>query len=113
MAVQGSGVVRETIDPPMKDQTSTNMAREGAAKRPQKSFPVKAGMRSRIGELFASEPGAKGTGPDASAPNPLDPSPSYKKFPKAPVAWGMKDPMGQSINDVGPAVLDEGRLTGR
>lgn len=113
MAVKGSGTVRETIDPPMKDQTSSNIARDGAAKKPQTKFPTKDGMRSRIGELYANEPGAKGTGPDASAPNPLDPTNPGKTFAKAPIKWGMKDPMGSSINDVGPQILDEGRLTGR
>lgn len=98
----------------MKDQTSTNIARDGAAKRPQKSFATTYSMRSRIGDVQTGVPSMVGDrAPDASSPNPLDPTSPGKKFGQVATKWGMKDPMGNSINGNGPKVLSEGALTGR
>jgi hypothetical protein len=96
----------------MKDQTSVNIARDGAAKRPQKSFAIKGGMKSQTGSMDTGPHGS--TGPDGGAvPSPLDPRAPGKKFAPAAVKWGMKDPMGNAINGNGPSVLSEGALTGR
>lgn len=98
----------------MKDQTSTNIARDGAAKRPQKAFATKGGMRSRVGEVdLGTRSYGSTNAPDASSPNPLDPTSKGKSFGTVSTKWGMKDPMGSSINGNGPAVLNEGALTGR
>jgi hypothetical protein len=98
------------VKPGMKDQTSSNIARDGAAKRPQTSFATKEGMRSRIGSV----PGVKGygTGPDADPANPIAPMKEGKTFKDAPAAWGMRDANGQSVNhDLGRRVLGEGVLS--
>lgn len=98
----------------MQDRTSSNVARDGAAKSPQKSFPTTHGMRSRIGEVT----GVKGAGPsgapDASSPNPLDPEAISKGFSKSPAAWGMRDANKQSVNhSLGDKVLSEAQLSVR
>jgi hypothetical protein len=96
----------------MKDQTSTNIARDGAAKRPQSSFPTTHGMRKRSADIATGPAGT--SGPDGGAvPSPLDARAPGKRYPAAAVKWGMKDPMGHSLNGNGPAVLNEGALTGR
>lgn len=105
MAFHSSGNVGTKAG--MKDQTSSNIARDGAAKRPQTKFPIKSGMRSRIGSEFSAEPGAKGDGPDASSPNVLAPSARGKTVKPAPIAWGMKD---QTDSTIGRRVLDEGSV---
>jgi hypothetical protein len=113
MAVQGSGTVKQTIDPPMQDRTNSNCARDGAAKKPQTNFPVHPGMKSRIAYRGAG-PENPGTGPDAGSPNVMDPSPKLKKFGPVGTKWGMTDPNGQSVNnELGQKVLAEGKLTGR
>lgn len=110
MAVKGSGTVAKTIDPPMKDQTSSNIARDGAAKKVQDKFAVHPGMKSRIAYKGAA-PSNPGSGPDASSPNVMDPEPSTKKYAKPANAWGMLDANKQSVNhDLGQAVLDEAKL---
>lgn len=111
MAFKGSAA---PVKAGMKDNTSSNIARDGAAKKPQTSFPVKQGMRSRSGEVA----GVKGAGPDAasdaSSPNVLDPSKRGKTFKDAPAKWDMKDANGQSVNhELGKQILNEGALTGR
>lgn len=97
------------IHPGMKDLTDTNIARDGAAKRPQTSFPVKWGMRDRTAAMAGISPENPGVGPDASSGNPLDPSPKVKKFSQAPVHKGMKD----QTNMDGKAVLSEASALGR
>jgi len=96
----------------MKDRTSTNIARDGAAKRPQTSFGTTHGMRKRSADINTGPAGT--SGPDGGAvPSPLDPRAPGKHFAQAPIKWGMRDAMGQSVNGNGPAVINEGRLTGR
>lgn len=106
MAFKGSAA---SVKPGMTDQTSSNIARDGAAKRPQKSFPVKEGMKNQ--QSFDAGKGIAGTGPDASSPNPLDPAPTMKKFKDAPAKWGMTDSQGRGVDhDLGRAVLSEAAL---
>jgi hypothetical protein len=111
MAFKGSAA---PVKAGMKDLTNSNIARDGAAKKPQTKFATKDGMRSRIGEVS----GVGGNGPDAasdaSSPNVLDPSKRGKTFSPAPAKWGMKDANGQSVNhELGKQILNEGALTGR
>ena len=42
--------------PGMSDQTSTNIARDGAAKKPQTKFPVKEGMKNQTQALSGVSP---------------------------------------------------------
>jgi hypothetical protein len=93
--------------PGMKEQTSSNIARDGAAKRPQTSFADHSAMRSRIGNVPGV--GGKGSGPDASSPNPIDPTVKGKTFPPAGEKWGMKDANGKGVDhELGKRVLNEG-----
>jgi hypothetical protein len=102
---KGSVAVKET----MKDLTDSDVARNGAAKRPQKSFPVKDGMKNSQ-SFDAGAPGT--TGPDAGSPNPLDPTKVGKKVQTTfPAKWGMKDGHGNPLDsDQGKAVLAEASL---
>lgn len=120
MAVKGSGVVASTIDPPMKTPESTSPVdpRAGRAKRTQTSFATKPGMRSRIGEVTGVVGHGPDGAPDASSPNPMDPSPTDKILRRQPQvlksSWGMKDANGQSINgNLGHEVLTEAANLGR
>jgi hypothetical protein len=98
----------------MSDQTSTNIARDGAPKKTQTNFPVKEGMKNQVTALSGVSPANPGVGPDADPANPLSPSAKLKKFPDAPTAWGMKDAHGQSANgDIGHKVLAEAANLGR
>lgn len=100
----------------MSDPTSSNIARDGAAKRPQKVFPVKWGMKDQTeaSKLVGISPDSPGFGPDASSPNPLDPSPKLKKFGEVKAAWQMRDANGQSVNgNLGKAVLAEASNLGK
>jgi hypothetical protein len=102
--------------PGMVDQTSSNVARDGAAKKTQTKFPVKGGMRSRIGEVTGVVGHGPDGAPDAGAPNPLDPSPTAKVLGQGPIksSWGMKDANGQSVNgELGKKVLTEAANLGR
>lgn len=95
--------------PGMTDQTSSNIARDGAAKHPQKSFPVKTGMKDQTKACAGVSPGNPGVGPDAAPANPLSkPSPA-KGYGPARTAWGMKDQTPSN----GPAVLREATNLGR
>lgn len=99
-----------------KDQTSSNVARDGAAKRPQSSFPTKWGMRDVTAELSSVSPANPGVGPDASSANPLDPTVPGKKVQSSfETKWGHRDANGKSINGVhsGQAVLDEASHLGK
>lgn len=93
------------IKPGMSDQTDSNIARSGAAKRPQKSFPIKEGMTNQ--QTFQAGRGIAGTGPDASSPDPMAKEAISKGFGPAPTAWGMK---GEVDHALGSAVLSEASL---
>lgn len=100
--------------PGMVDQTSSNIARDGAAKRPQTNFPIKSGMKDQTAILSGVSPANPGMGPDASSGNPMDPSPRAKKFGEVKTKWGMRDPNGQSINgNLGHQVLAEASALGK
>ena len=94
--------------PGMSDQTNSNIARDGAAKHPQTSFPIKEGMKDQT--TITSGPSSPGIGPDASSPNPLDPSPKLKKFGEVATKWGMK---GEHSPELGRRVLAEAANLGR
>lgn len=96
--------------PGMSDQTSSNIARDGAAKKPQTSFATTHGMKDQIAALTGVSPANPGIGPDADPANPLSPSPKLKKFPDAPIAYGMK---GSHDNASGHKVLAEAANLGR
>jgi hypothetical protein len=114
MAYQTNGGTAAPAKQGMKDLTNTNIARDGAAKRPQTKFPTTYGMRDRTAEMAGVSPANPGVGPDADPANPLSPSPKLKKFPDAPAKWGMKDANGQSVNgNLGHAVLTEASNLGR
>lgn len=100
--------------PGMKDQTSSNIARDGAAKRPQTSFPTHTGMKSQV-EFRGAAPSNPGTGMDAGSPNVADPSNRGKSVQTDfPAKWGMRDANGKSVNgNLGKQVLSEAALTGR
>lgn len=93
----------------MKDQQSSNIARDGAAKRPQTSFATHSAMQDRVGSVKGI--GGKGTGPDASSPNPMDPTVKGKTFPPAGEKWGMKDANGKGVDHaLGGRILNEGAM---
>jgi hypothetical protein len=101
----------------MTDQTSSNIARDGAAKKPQTSFPVKDGMKDMT-TMSGIAPSNPGTGPDASSPNPLDPEPRAKLLKKQgselQAAWDQKDGDGDGLdNAIGGQVMDEAQLKAR
>jgi hypothetical protein len=104
--------------PGMSDQTNSNIARDGAAKRTQATIPVKTGMKdqtdaSKLRGISPESPGFS-YAPDASSPNSLDPSPKRKKFGDAKASWGMRDANGQSVNgELGHRVLAEATNLGR
>lgn len=111
MAHQASGNVSAHAG--MSDPTKSNLARDGAAKRPQTNFPVHIGMTDQTKVLSGVSPANPGVGPDASSGNPLDPSPKLKKFGQVPVKWGMRDANGQSINGNASAILSEASVLGK
>jgi hypothetical protein len=94
-----------------------NIARDGAAKNPQTSFPVKETMKDMT-TLSGVGPSNPGSGPDASSPNPLDAEPRAKLLRSqgstlAP-AWDMKDGDGDGLDtDIGGAVISEGELSAK
>lgn len=113
MAVQGSGLGKGPDSGAFKDQTSYN-ARNGAAKRTQNSFPVHPGMADQTRALAGVSPGNPGSGPDASGPNPLDPTVKGKRVDSSLAAsWGMKDANGKGVdNNIGGKVIGEAILSG-
>ncbi len=96
--------------PGMTDQTSSNIARDGAAKKTQTSFPVKEGMKRQTEVLAGVSPANPGTGPDASTSNPLSPEPKSKHQNSVATSWGMK---GKHDPALGSAVLNEAANLGR
>lgn len=104
--------------PGMTDQTSSNIARDGATKRPQTKFPVTHGMvnqteASKLKGISPDSPGF-GSAPDASGPGVLDPSKGLKKFGDVKASWGMTDANGDGVNnEAGRQVLSEAALLGR
>jgi hypothetical protein len=94
----------------MTDQTSSNIARDGAAKRPQTSFPPRVTMRDRTAEMAGVSPTNPGVGPDAAPANPLSPCPGMKHLPKPATKWGMK---GAVDHDLGSRVLSEAANLGK
>lgn len=97
----------------MTEQTSSNIARDGAAKRPQTSFPIKDGMKDQTS--FSAGPASPGSGPDASSPNPLDPEPRDKilhsQGASLQAAWGQTDGDGDGLDlGLGQQVMDEAQL---
>ncbi len=94
-----------------------NIAREGAPKNAQTSFPVHDMMKDAI-DYAPAAPTNAGSGPDASAASPLDIEPRGKLLKKQPgvvaPAWDMRDGDGDSVDpEIGGDVLAEGKLTGR
>lgn len=96
--------------PGMSDQTSSNIARDGAAKRPQTKFPVKEGMKNQTQILSGVSPANPGVGPEASTSNPLSPEPKSKHQNAVATSWGMK---GKHDPQLGSAVLNEAANLGR
>jgi hypothetical protein len=108
------GHIMVATHPGMSDQTNTNIARDGAAKRPQTKFPVKEGMKDMTAAMTGISPGNPGVGPDADPANPLSPEPKSKHQSEVKASWGMKDANGQSVNgNLGKAVLAEAANLGR
>lgn len=105
--------------PGMSDQTSSNIARDGAAKRPQTKFPITHGMKNMTTELSGISPKNPGVGPDAAPANPLSPEPGMKALHRQPAgdvkaSWGMRDANGKSVNgNLGKAVLAQATNLGR
>lgn len=102
----------------MKDQTNSNVARDGSPKRPQTSFPIAIGMKDQVKSLSGISPANPGVGPDAAPANPLSPEPGMKELHRQPgdlkASWGMRDANGNSINGVqGKAVLAEATRLGK
>ena len=114
MAYQTNKGTSAPVKPGMEDRINTNIARDGAPKRPQTSFPITHSMRDRVKEMSGVSPANPGMGPDASSGNPLDPEPKTKKYADAPIKWGMRDANGQSVNgNLGHEVLAEASKLGR
>lgn len=114
MAVKGSGVSGNV--PGAKDQTSSNIARDGAGKHPQTEFPVKRGMTDMVKTLSNVGPKNPGVGPDASSANPLDPSPGMKELQTGgfKASWGMCDGHGRGVDcNIGKKVLNEAANLGK
>lgn len=114
MAVKGSGVSGDVRG--QKDQTSSNIARDGAAKHPQTEFAVKRGMTDMVKELSGVGPKNPGVGPDASSANPLDPSPGMKELQTGGFkpSWGMRDGHGRGVDcEMAKKVLSEAANLGK
>lgn len=111
MAVQGAGLGKGP-DPAMQDQTRYN-ARDGAAKHVQTSFATHPGMSDQSRAMGVS-PANPGSGPDASGPNPLDPS-TRGRAETGPLkaSWDMKDGHGKGVdNSIGGKVIGEAIVSG-
>jgi len=109
MAYQTSGGTKAPVKGGMSDQTSSNIARDGAAKHPQTKFPVKGGMKNM--QAYDAAKNVSGSGPDASSPDPLAKESISKGFKDAPAAWGMTDANNRGVDhNQGRAVLSEAAL---
>jgi hypothetical protein len=95
--------------PGMTDQTSSNIARDGAAKKTPPKAAVHPGM-SNSQNFPGFAPTNAGTGPDADPANVMSPQPKSKKSDPIPVKWGMK---GEHDPALGSAVLSEAANLGR
>lgn len=113
MAQQGSGLGAGPDEGAFKDQTSYN-ARSGAAKRTQTAFDASWGMKDMTKASAGVSPGEPGSGPDASSPNPLDPSVRGKKVDTTfKASWGAVDGHGKGVdNNIGGKVIGEAILSG-
>lgn len=121
MAQQGSGLGKGP-DPAMEDQTSYSGARDGAAKRTQKQFDTKWGMKDQT-KLSGIGPDDPGKGPVAGgASSILDPeTPAERgKVPRRTPApgemktpWGQVDANGKGLDtSIGGKVIGEAILSG-
>jgi len=86
-----------TVDPAQKSSISTSPIdpRSGAAKKLQGSVAVHPAMKNS--QSFAASPGASGSGPDASSPDVLDPSPRNRLKNQPQILrtpWGAMDNLG-------------------
>lgn len=104
------GYIMVANHPGMTDQTSSNIARDGAAKKTQTKFPVKDGMKNQTQVLSGVSPANPGVGPDAAPANPLSPEPKQKHSQAIPKHPGMK---GEHDAALGSAVLAEAANLGR
>lgn len=113
MANQGSGLGKGPDGDVMQDQTSFN-ARNGAAKKPQTNFPVHPGMTDQQRAMAGVSPADAGSGKDAAAPNPLDPSDRGKSVQRdVKASWDMKGADGKGLDsNIGGKVLGEAILSG-
>jgi hypothetical protein len=101
------------VHPGMSDQTSTNIARDGAAKRTQSKSPVKEGMKNQTEVLSGVSPANPGVGPDADPANPLSPEAKQKHSGPIDVKWGMEKSPTKHDPALGSAVLKEAANLGR
>lgn len=98
--------------PGMTDQTSSNIARDGAAKKTATNFPVHPGMKnSQNFPGFA--PTNPGSGPDADPANVMSPEPKQKHSAPIGVKWGMDTSPTKHSPETGTAVLKEAANLGR
>jgi len=122
MAEQSSGTkpMGATVDPAQKSSITTSPInpRSGAAKKTQSSFPVHPQMVDQQ-KFSGASPGASGSGPDASSPNVMDPSPrvTLKRQPQIlKTPWNHYDNLGpnRSSLDANAAgkVLNDAVLSG-
>lgn len=99
-----------SVKPGMKDQTSSDLPRAGAAKRPQTSFPVHPGMKSQV-DFRGAAPANPGEGPLANPDSPTDGGSRKIVATEFKPSWGMRDANGNSVNgEQGKKVLSEGSL---
>lgn len=111
MAFHGSA---SPVKKGMTDQTSSNIARDGSAKRTQTKYPVKDGMKNSQ-SFAAGAPGSE-VGPDAdpaqTATNPANAKGKNKRTQtEFANSWGMRDANGNKVNSAqGKQVLAEGEM---
>jgi hypothetical protein len=106
----GEGRTMVATHPGMSDQTNSNIARDGAAKKTQTKFPVKDGMKNMTTAMTGVSPENPGVGPDADPANPLSPEPKSKHQYAVKTSWGMN---GSHDASIGSAVLNEASNLGR
>lgn len=116
MANQGSGLGKGPDGDVMQDQTGFN-ARNGAAKKPQTSFPVHPGMTDNQRAMAGVSPGNPGDGPVADGPKAYDllSGSERGKVVQSDVkaSWDMKGADGKGLDSgIGGKVLGEAILSG-